>query len=127
MNRYTIAFAMVGSFALGAVAVQTLHAQAKPPVYVVSEIEVTNADAYAKEYIPLAQAAIKNSGGRLVAASQKVTALEGTPPTSRIAIVVYDSLEKVQASRNSAEYKDARKIGDKYSTRRAFAVDGVPQ
>ena len=35
--------------------------------------------------------------------------------------------EKVQAWRNSAEYKELRKIGDKYATFRAFAVEGVPQ
>jgi len=44
--------------AIGGAAVQGLHAQAKPPVYVVSEITVNNPDAYAKEYAPLAQAAI---------------------------------------------------------------------
>jgi hypothetical protein len=38
---------MLAGIGVGAVAVQTLHAQAKPPVYVVSEIDVTNVDAYA--------------------------------------------------------------------------------
>jgi hypothetical protein len=38
--KYKIALAMVGSFALGAVAVQTLHAAATPPAYVTGEITV---------------------------------------------------------------------------------------
>jgi len=118
---------MLAGAALGAAAVQGLHAQAKPPVYVISEIDVTNVDAYTKEYVPLARDAIKKTGGKILAASQKVTALEGAAPTSRVTINVFDSLEKAQASRNSAEYKEARKIGDKYAKFRAFVVEGVAQ
>ena len=110
-----------------AAAVSGLHAQAKPPVYTVTEITVTDLDAYTKEYAPLAQASIKNSGGKLLAAGQKVTSLEGAPPAPRIAIQQWDSLEKAQAWRNGAEYKEARKIGDKYAKFRAFAVEGLPQ
>ena len=36
--------------AVGALAVQGLHAQAKPPVYNIVEIDVTNPEAYAKDY-----------------------------------------------------------------------------
>jgi uncharacterized protein (DUF1330 family) len=126
-THYTVALAMLAGVGLGAAAVQGLHAQAKPPVYLVSEIDVTNVDAYTKEYVPLAQAAIKKSGGKLLAASQNVTALEGAPQKSRVTINVFDSLEQARASRNSAEYKDARKVGDKYAKFRAFVVEGLPQ
>ena len=126
-TTYTIALAMLTGIGIGAVAVQGLHAQTKPPVYTVTEIDVTNIDAYTKEYAPLAQASIKKSGGKLLAAGQKVTALEGTPPKPRVAIQQWDSLEKAQAWRNSADYKEARKIGDKYATFRAFAIEGLPQ
>ena len=125
--RYTVALSMIAGAALGGAAIQGLHAQAKPPVYVVGEIDVTNVDAYTKDYVPLARASIKNSGGKLLAASQKVTALEGTAPSSRVTINVFDSLEKAQAWRNSAEYKKARETGDKYAKFRAFVVDGIPQ
>jgi hypothetical protein len=77
--HYTVTLALLAGFGLGAAAIQGLHAQAKPPVYIVSEIDVTNVDAYTKEYVPLARAAIKNSGGKLVGASQKVTMIEGAP------------------------------------------------
>jgi uncharacterized protein (DUF1330 family) len=40
---------------------------------------------------------------------------------------VWDSLEQIQAWYNSPEYKEARKIGEKYAKFRSFAVDGVPQ
>ena len=126
-TRYTVALSMLAGAALGAAAIQGLHAQAKPPVYVVSEITVSNVEGYTKEYVPLARAAIKNSGGKLLAASQNVTSLEGAPQKSRVTINVYDSLEKAQASRNAADYKAARIVGDKYATFRAFVVEGQPQ
>jgi uncharacterized protein (DUF1330 family) len=126
-TNYKIAIAIGAGAAIGGAAVQGLHAQAKPPVYVVSEITVSNVDAYAKEYAPLAQAAIKKSGGKLVALSSTPTSLEGAPEKSRVTINVFDSLEKAQASRSSPDYKAARAIGDKYATFRAFVVDGQPQ
>ena len=127
-TRYTVALAVLAGFGLGAVAVQGLHAQgAKPPIYFIAEVDVTNIDAYTKEYAPKAQALIKASGGRILAAGQKVTAIEGQPPKPRVAVQVWPSMEKIKAWRDSAEYKELRKIGDKYAKFRAFTVEGVPQ
>ena len=126
-TRYMVTLAVVGGFGLGAVTVHGLHAQTKPPVYYIAEIDVTNVDAYTKEYAPKAQALIKASGGRLLAAGQKVTAIEGAPPKPRVAVQVWDSMEKIQAWRNAAEFKENRKIGDKYAKFRAFTVEGLPQ
>jgi uncharacterized protein (DUF1330 family) len=126
-THYTVTLAMFAGFGLGVVAVQTLHAQAKPPVYVVSEIEVTNVDAYIKEFVPLARAAFVKTGGKALAASTNVTMLEGAPQKLRVTVTAYDSLEKAQASRNSSDYKEARKIGDKYGKFRAYVVEGLPQ
>jgi uncharacterized protein (DUF1330 family) len=126
-SHYTIAFAMIAGFGLGTAVIEGLHAQAKPPVYTVTEIQVTNIEAYTKEYAPLAQASIKTSGGKLLAAGQKVTTLEGAPPAPRVAIQVWDSLETAQKWRDSTDYKKAREIGDKYAKFRAFAIEGIPQ
>ena len=41
-TKYTIALAIVSGFGLGAVAVESLHAQARPPVYYIAEVDVTN-------------------------------------------------------------------------------------
>jgi uncharacterized protein (DUF1330 family) len=129
---YAVALALVTGFGLGAVAVQGLHAQGKPPVYYVTEIDVSNPEAYAKEYAPKAQAIIKAAGGRFLAiggagaSGPKVTAFDGEAP-KRAVVQVWDSLEKIQTWYNSAEYKEARKIGDKYATFRSFAVEGLPQ
>ena len=126
-QQYAMAVALLAGVGIGAAAVQGLHAQAKPPVYYVAEIDVTNLDAYVKEYAPKAQATIKAHGGRLLAAGQNVTAVEGAPPKQRVAIQQWDSLEKIKAWRDSAEYKEARKIGDKYAKFRSYAIEGLPQ
>ena len=128
MKTYvTVGLSMLAGIGVGAIAVQTLHAQAKPPIYRIAEIQVTDVDAYTKEFAPKAQAALKAAGGRFLAAGQNVTALEGDPPKTRVTIQVWDSLEKMKAAYDSTEYKEARKIGDKYAKFRAFAVDGVSQ
>jgi uncharacterized protein (DUF1330 family) len=119
--------AIAAGFALGAAAVEGLHAQTKPPVYYIAEIDVSNVDGYVKEYAPLAQASIKASGGRFLAVGGKVTPIEGDPPKSRVAVQVWDSVEQIQAWRNSAKYKEARVIGEKYAKFRAFAVEGLAQ
>jgi uncharacterized protein (DUF1330 family) len=126
-TRYTVGLAMLAGFGLGAVAVQGIHAQAKPPIYYVAEIDVKDVDAYTKEYAPKAQATIKAHGGKLLAAGQKVTSIEGDPPKPRVAIQQWESMEKIQAWRNSAEYKEARKIGEQYAKFRAFTIEGVAQ
>jgi uncharacterized protein (DUF1330 family) len=107
--------------------VATLHAQATPLIYRISEIQITDVNAYEKEFAPKAQAALKGAGGKFLAAGQKVTALEGDPPKTRVTIQVWDSMEKMKAAFDSAAYKEARQIGDKYAKFRAFAVEGLPQ
>ncbi len=124
---YTAAFAMLTGAAIGAISVQGLRAQTKPPAYVVTEIEITNLDAYQKEYVPLARASIKAAGGHLLAAGQNIVVFEGAPPKTRIAINQFDSMEAAQNWRNSVQYKEDRKVGDKYAKFRSFAVEGLPQ
>jgi uncharacterized protein (DUF1330 family) len=125
-SRYKTALAVIVGAALGAAAVEGLHAQAKPPVYTVTEIDVNNVDGYMKEYVPVVQPLIKKGGGNLLAASLKVTAMLGTAP-KRVAINRWDSLESAQALYNSPDYKAAEAIGSKYATFRRYAVEGLPQ
>jgi hypothetical protein len=63
-SRFTVSLAILAGVGIGAVAVQGLHAQSQPPVYFVGETEISNPDAYAKEYITRVMADIKANGGR---------------------------------------------------------------
>jgi uncharacterized protein (DUF1330 family) len=40
---------------------------------------------------------------------------------------VFESMEKANAAFDSAAYKEAKKIGDKYATFRVYAVEGLLQ
>jgi uncharacterized protein (DUF1330 family) len=129
-TRYTVASALLVGVAIGAVSVKSLHAQVRP-IYLVTEIDVTNPDAYGTEYAPKLQASITATGGRIIASggaggagAKFVTQVEGQPP-KRVVIQVWDSLQKMQAWRTSAEYQEARKIGDQYAKFRSYAVDGL--
>ena len=111
----------------GGMLVQALHAQAKPPVYVIAQIDVTNPEAYAREYVPKAVALNNAAGVRYLSLGGKVTPIEGTPPKSRVVIQVWDSLEQALAVRSSPAFKEARKIGEKYATFSTFAVEVTRQ
>lgn len=126
-RSYVVALAVLIGFALGALVVHGVHAQAKPPVYLIEEIQINNPDAFAKEFMPKIMAVNKAAGVRALAAGGKTTSLEGAPPKSRIVIQQWESMEKFQAFRDTAAFKDAKKIGEKYATYRVFLVEGVPQ
>jgi len=126
-TRYTVALAVITGFGLGAVTVEGLRAQVKPPVYVIAEIDVQNVEAYTKEYAPRAQALIKKHGGRFLAAGQRVTSLEGAAPKARVAVQVWDSMERIKTWRDDPQYWELRKIGNQYATFRIFTVEGMPQ
>ena len=56
---YAVVLAALVGAGIGGLAVERLHAQAKPPAYYIAEIDVTNEDLYNKEWVPKADAAIK--------------------------------------------------------------------
>ena len=124
-TRYKIALAMLASAGLGAAAIQGLHAQAKAPAYVVVEIDITNQDAFLKEYSPIAGKAITGGGGTYLARGGKNVAIDGEPPKARTVVIAFDSMEKAQATFASTEYREGRKIGDKYAKFRIWAVEGL--
>jgi uncharacterized protein (DUF1330 family) len=126
-THYTIALAMLAGFGLGTVAVQGLHAQAKAPVYQVTEVEILDTEAYLKDYVPKAGAAIRAAGGKFLALGGKTTAIEGEPPKSRITIQQWDSIEKIKAFRDSAAYKELQPLRDKLAKFRTYAVEGIVQ
>lgn len=125
--NHMMVLTLLGGIALGAAAIQGLHAQAKPPAYVIAEIDVTNEANFMKEFAPLAAKALQDGGAKNLTRGGKTLSIEGAPPKSRITINAFESMEKARAAFTSAAYKEARKIGDKYATFRIFVVEGVAQ
>jgi uncharacterized protein (DUF1330 family) len=126
-TRYTVALSIWAGVAVGAAAAQALHAQAKLPAYVVAEIDVINPGPYDKEYVPPAAKAITDGGGKYLVRGGETAAFYGEPPKPRIAVMVFETMEKAQAAFNSSAYKEAKKAGDKYAKFRVYAVEGVQQ
>jgi uncharacterized protein (DUF1330 family) len=102
--NFKIALAVVAGAALGATAMQGLHAQAKPKAYSVAESEVLN-DAALAAYIPPVTAAIKAGGGRTFNTTGRIIGRVGEVP-KRVSIIEWDSLEQAQAFLDSAAYKN---------------------
>jgi uncharacterized protein (DUF1330 family) len=126
-TQYVAALAVAVGFGLGAAMVQGLHAQAKLPAFTIAEIDVSDMDGFQKEFAPKAQKAIADNGGKALARGGKIVALYGAPPKNRVAINRFDGLDQALAAYNSAAYKEAKAIGDKYATIRVIAVEGLAQ
>ena len=124
-RQITVGLAMVASAAFVAAAVQALHAQAKPPAYNVAEITIKDQDGYNKEYLPVITKALTDAGGKFIVRGGKTISYEGAAPAPRVVVVQFENLDKLQALYNSASYKDAIAVGDKYSTQRIFGVEGI--
>jgi len=120
-TRFTVAVSMLAEAALGGAAIQALHAQAKPPVYMVAINEVSDQEGYSREYVSPAQKSVKDHGGEYVAAGPG-TQLTGNLPRGPVVILRWESMEALQAWRNSPNFQAALKIGEKYAKFNIVAV-----
>ena len=121
--------AMLAGVAIGAFAVQGLHAQAKPPSYVVIDIaKMTDAEGFkAVTSSPAAgPARLKELGGRYIIRSTTMTALDGAPP-ARFVVLAFDSKEKAQGWADAADIKAINAIRNKTTDSRAFIVEGFAE
>jgi uncharacterized protein (DUF1330 family) len=118
---------MIAGAALGAVAVQTLKAQAKPPAFVVVDIgDTTDAEGFkavaaSPAISPARTAAL---GGRYVIRTNEVTALDGSP-SRRFVLISFDNKEKAQAWYDTPDVKEINTIRSKTTRSRAFIVEGL--
>ena len=96
-TKSKIVLALVAGVALGAAAVQGLHAQAKPKAYLVTESEILD-QAALDSYLPGVTSAMPAGGGRFLAGPgvTKATAIVGTAP-QRFGIAEFDTVDQAQA------------------------------
>jgi uncharacterized protein (DUF1330 family) len=123
-TRHVVGLSIFAGVAIGGIAVQGLNAQTKPPVYMIAINELSNPDGYSKEYLPKAQAAIKQYGGVYVAAGPG-TIIDGSFPKGRVVILKWESMDALHKWHESPEYQAALKIGKTYAHYNVVAVDGV--
>ena len=101
-TRFIVALSMVAGAAIGAAAIEGVHAQAKSKVYFISESEVVGRGAVDAWNSQVKQA-IKAAGGNLVV-GEKIVAVLGDPP-KRVGVTEFESLDKAQAWIASPERK----------------------
>lgn len=95
--------------------------------YVISEVEVLD-DELSLRYRELAYASIARHGGRYIARAQVPDVVEGNwPPTRRLVIVEFPSMEGAQEWYHSPAYAEARAISREAHSRRLLFIDGVPE
>ncbi len=125
---HAIALSVLAGVALGAIMVQGLQAQAKSPVYFVSEInEVTDPQGFkavAERSTTSGAASLKDFGGQYISRTEDIIAMDGTAP-KRFVIVRFDSAEKAKDWYNSTGQKNFTEIRMKTSKSRSFIVDGM--
>jgi uncharacterized protein (DUF1330 family) len=126
-RRRSYGIAVIASFVLGVGAVSVLHAQAKLPAYVVAEIDVKDQDGYTKDFLPKAQANIKESGGKYLAGgANKAISLDGSPPANRVVLLQFSDMDTLKAFNVKQRQLEAD-VGNKYASFRAIGIEGVEQ
>jgi uncharacterized protein (DUF1330 family) len=122
-----IAAALIGSFVLGAGAVQLLHAQTTPPAYTVAMINVKDEEGYKKDFLPEAQKMIKDGGKYIAGGWNKTTPMDGPPPPNRVVILQFESASALKKWWESGLEKLQKEVGHKYADFQTFAVEGIEQ
>ena len=124
---YKTAAAAIACFFLGAGAVSVLRAQVKLPAFVVAEIDVKDQDGYAKDFLPKAQANIKEHGGKYLAGGlNKAISLSRSPPPNRVVLLQFSDMDAVKAFEDKQKQLEAD-VGSKYASFRAVGIEGVEQ
>jgi uncharacterized protein (DUF1330 family) len=126
-SNYKIAAAIIGSFVLGLGTASILHAQAKPPAYTFVEIDVKDQDGYAKDFLPKAQANIKEFGGKYLGGGfNKAISFSGSPPPNRVILLQFPDMDALKAFYAKDKQLETD-VGSKYASFRAIGIEGVEQ
>jgi uncharacterized protein (DUF1330 family) len=111
---------------VGGGAVQLLHAQSKPPAFVVSEIAVRDEKGYDENFQKATQKDISDHGGKYIAGGyNKAVSLVGNPPPNRVVILQFQNMDAVKAWRDQGAMDMENTVGNKYAAFRIYAVEGV--
>jgi uncharacterized protein (DUF1330 family) len=123
--NYALPATLAAGLIIGTVLTTALRAQATPPAYVVAEVEIQDADAFARDYAPKVTGTLQPYGGQFLT-SGKLVALEGSVP-KRFVIIAFDSVEKARSWYDSPAYQELVPIRQKTSKSILFIAEGCPK
>jgi uncharacterized protein (DUF1330 family) len=104
-TKSKIVLAAVAGAALGATAIQGLHAQAKLKAYSVSEVEVIG--TLPPDYLPAVRKAIEAGHGHALRTfTGRVVSIEGPPAPKNVGILEWDSVDDAVAFYKSKAWTD---------------------
>ena len=128
MKRLLVpALTMLVGFAVGATAINGLHAQVKAPgAYVVVDISSINNPDVFKTLLPKAGPAADAFGAKFIVRTENIVGLDGTPP-KRFVVIGFDSMDKANAWYKSAAQQEVENIRKQSTTSREFIVEGMTQ
>ena len=88
---------------------------------------IADQDGYAKDFLPKAQASIKESGGKYLAGGfNKAISLSGSPPPNRVVLLEFADMDALKAF-EAKESQLETDLGNKYASFRAVGIEGVAQ
>ena len=124
-GRYKIALAVLAGVGIG-VAIEGLHAQAKPPAYVIVAVRsIKDADGFKTGVVDKASpASLAATGGHYVVRTQAITSFDGKPP-ERFVLIAFDNTEKAMAWHNSAAQQEIEAARIKTTDSLSFMVEGL--
>ena len=121
-----ITVAITCGLLVGGGAVQMLHAQSKPPAFVVAEIAVRDVEGYDENFQKATQKDILSHGGKYLAgAYNKTVSLVGDPPPNRVVILQFPNMDAVKEWREEGAMDMENTVGSKYAKFRIYAAEGV--
>lgn len=123
MRKIALISTMLACVGAGAIGAQALHAQSKPPGYVVVEVDVSDEPNFLNKYAPAVGQVIESQGGTYLARGGRIEAVEGAKP-KRMVLLRFESYDKAVEAFRSKDYREVRKVGDRYAKFRIVALEG---
>ena len=96
-----------------------------PKAYVIVDMDVTDPDRYAAEYVPLSGPSVEAAGGRYIARGGATEVLEGDRQPHRTVLIEFDSVEAAKTWYESPAYRIARAAREGAAVGSLIVVEGV--
>ena len=123
---FKYATAVAFGLLVGGGAVQVLHAQSKPPAFVVAEIAVRDQKGYEENFLKPTLKDIADHGGKFLAGGfDKTLSILGNPPPNRVVILEFANMDTVKKWQEEGAMDMENTVGAKYASFRIFAVEGA--